>query len=392
MRRAAIAVLAAVAGTGAGVTAATALRDDTAVTVPPVVSAPTTAVPTVPVPTEGVLLAWVPGGLPVGFGELLAEDPAFVAATVVRGDIVQIQESRDARTAPVDAPGGGRTIPVDAIALDCGTWSAVAPLDDASALCGLEDDEALLGATSAELRGVGAGATITLAGGRTLRVAGIVDDAAVGAAELVVPIAGAAAAGITTERYALAVFEGDRAAAEARLQAMSDVPLRVRGPGETPWLRHGDAVLPQSLVKAVFGEFAAEPAGGGRLDLDPAWVAAHIVTVDLPLLGATQCHRAIVPALTAALAEIERRGLVGQLDRGVAGCWNPRTIAGSEQPSRHAFGVAFDLIPLPDDPSDVDAVVAVMERWGFAWGGRWVVPDPEHFEYVRRVGPPPARG
>jgi len=27
-----------------------------------------------------------------------------------------------------------------------------------------------------------------------------------------------------------------------------------------------------------------------------------------------------------------------------------------------------------------------MERWGFTWGGRWLVPDPAHFEYLR----PPA--
>jgi hypothetical protein len=24
-----------------------------------------------------------------------------------------------------------------------------------------------------------------------------------------------------------------------------------------------------------------------------------------------------------------------------------------------------------------------MERWGFTWGGRWLVPDPAHFEWVR---------
>ena len=28
-------------------------------------------------------------------------------------------------------------------------------------------------------------------------------------------------------------------------------------------------------------------------------------------------------------------------------------------------------------------VVEVMERWGFEWGGRWLVPDPMHFEFLR---------
>lgn len=90
-----------------------------------------------------------------------------------------------------------------------------------------------------------------------------------------------------------------------------------------------------------------------------------------------------MPALRGALGELEARQLSGPLQRGVAGCWNPRAIAGSEQPSRHAWGAAFDLVPLPTDPERLARVVEVMERWGFTWGGRWVAPDPVHFEYIR---------
>jgi hypothetical protein len=25
----------------------------------------------------------------------------------------------------------------------------------------------------------------------------------------------------------------------------------------------------------------------------------------------------------------------------------------------------------------------VMTRWGFTWGGHWLVPDPAHFEFLR---------
>jgi D-alanyl-D-alanine carboxypeptidase len=25
----------------------------------------------------------------------------------------------------------------------------------------------------------------------------------------------------------------------------------------------------------------------------------------------------------------------------------------------------------------------VFERWGFTWGGRWLVPDGMHFEFLR---------
>jgi hypothetical protein len=185
---------------------------------------------------------------------------------------------------------------------------------------------------------------------------------------------------VRTPRYVLASYQGDRAEAEARIRAaLPGVRMRVRGPGETPWLRHGDAVLPQSILKEQLGEFSARTGPGGALVLDQAWVAANLVSVDLPVLGRVRCHRSMVPALRAALAEIEARDLLGPIDRRASGCWNPRTIAGTNQPSRHAWGGAVDIVPFENDP----AVVDVFERWGFTWGGRWVSPDPVHFEYVR---------
>jgi hypothetical protein len=331
---------------------------------------PVPEVTTVPTPTAGLLLVWVPGGLPAELVAALGSEPSFGPVTVVAGDTVQLVSSADAGGAVVDAPGDGRTIPIDAVAVDCASWSALAPIVDATAVCALGPDDALLGETSAELRRLGPGSSV-------------VDDATIGAAELVLPRASAAAAGVDTDRYALVAFDGDRAAAEATVRSLTTVPMRVRGPGETPWLRHGDAVLPPSLLKSVFGEFSAAVRGGGALAVDPAWAASSLVTESVPLLGQVRCHGALLPALRGALGELEAAGLVGPLDRGVAGCWNPRTIAGTGQPSRHAWGAAFDLVPFPTDPDVVTSVVAVMERWGFTWGGRWVDPDPMHFEYLR---------
>lgn len=379
------AVVALVVGIGCGAAVTLAVGDDASdgFRPTPAVTEPA-PVTTVPVATDGVLLAWVPGGLPAAFVDGLRNEPSFSAVTVVLGDTVQLVRSTDADGVVVDAPEEGRTIPLDAVAVDCATWLAIAPIGDAAAVCGLAADEALLGATSAALRRVGVGGALTLLGGRVLRVAGIVDDTAVGAAELVVPSASGPATGIDTPRYALLAFEGDRGAAEQVVRSHSGAtPVRVRGPGETPYLRHGDAVLPQSLVKDVFGEFSASAGADGQLRIDPAWSARSLVTETLPLIGPTRCHVELVPALRGALGELEASGLVGPLQRGVAGCWNPRTIARTVQPSRHAWGAAFDLIPLPIDPEVVSDVVAVMERWGFTWGGRWVDPDPEHFEYVR---------
>jgi hypothetical protein len=132
-------------------------------------------------------------------------------------------------------------------------------------------------------------------------------------------------------------------------------------------------------VKEQFGEFSARVLPGGRLALDPAWEAANLETVDVPILGRVRCNRKLLPALRRALDELDARHLAPTIDHQASGCWNPRAIAGTDEPSRHAWGVAVDIVPFPDDPQVVD----VMERWGFTWGGRWVEPDPVHFEYVR---------
>ena len=318
-----------------------------------------------------VVLVWVPGGLPDGLVERLQGLPGVGSASVVLGD-----------TIPLAGVVRGFTVPVEAIAVDCASWSTFEPVHG-DAVCGLDDGEALLGATSARLRGAAVGDVLELGSGRRLTVAGVVPDEAVGAAELVVPAAGAAAAGVSVPRYVLLEHDGERSSVEAAIRAAAPgTLLRVRAPDEVDWFRHADAVLPQSAIKATFGEFGSRPASAGRLELDPAWRDTHLVTVELPVVGQVTCHRDVVSALRGALDEIADAGLVDRVDRSASGCWNPRPIAGTDQPSRHAWGVALDIVPAPDDPR----VVEVFARWGFTWGGDWLTPDPIHFEYVQ---PPP---
>ena len=70
-----------------------------------------------------------------------------------------------------------------------GGFARFASGTDRAALAGLGPGGALLGATSAELRRLGLGDTITLAGGLTVTVSGVVSDSAVGGAELVLDTA-----------------------------------------------------------------------------------------------------------------------------------------------------------------------------------------------------------
>ena len=371
------------------------VSDDAAVAPTAVVSsldrAPAAAGDLLPVRTDAdLLMAWTPGGLPAGFAEAVASLEPVVATTVVLGNTVDLVASRDPAGMPVDVPAAGMAIPLDAIAVDPATYPDFVPEADGQRFRGLFPGEALLGTTSAWLRGLSVGSQIDLAGGATVTVAGVVDDTLVGAAELVVSTLGADSLGIATPRYLLIQAEGERAPLEATIRSLADAagePVRVRAPGETPFLRSSDAVLPQALIKEVFGEFAyvPPPASADVFEQEPAWATEHLVLADVALLGPIRCHEALLPALQGAMAELAERNL-GHLVERFDGCVNPRLIAPGGSISRHAWGAAVDLnfsSNLRGQASiQDDRLVAVMERWGFVSGDDWLVPDPGHFEYV----------
>jgi hypothetical protein len=166
--------------------------------------------------------------------------------------------------------------------------------------------------------------------------------------------------------------------------------VQVRAPGETPYFRAGDAVLPPVLLKTLFGEFAGRPAPGrpGYVEVDPGWIRDHLVTTRIPPLGRVTCNRGIVFQLRGAMHELRSAGL-GDLIRSFHGCFVPRFI--NRDPtamiSHHTWGIAFDtnlVGNLYGDPPHQDPrLVRILEQWGFLWGGLFVVPDGNHFEYRR---------
>lgn len=337
-----------------------------------------------------VLLAWTPSRLDDGLATTAASLPAARAASVVRGGVVDLVGSRDMEGRVVDGLDAGWVIPLDAVAVAPADHAAFVPLADRATVAELGAGEALLGRTSAELRRLSAGGVIDLAGGQSVVVAGVVEDATIGGAELAVDLATGERIGLDRPRYLLIAYDGDRSAVEDRLRSAlaPGVSVRFRGPGETPFLRHGDAVLAQAQIKARFGEFSLRRRAGARaFDQDPRWQAEYIVTHDVPILGRVTCHRAIVPALVGALGEIEKAGLGGLVDQvSYDGCWNPRLVQPGAGVSRHAWGVAFDL-GFSSNPTGFESVqdpriVEVFRRWGFTSGDGWLVPDAGHFEFV----------
>ncbi|CAI9402256.1 M15 family metallopeptidase [Nocardioides sp. T2.26MG-1] len=151
------------------------------------------------------------------------------------------------------------------------------------------------------------------------------------------------------------------------------------------------AIVAGTIADAV-GIFRYTVLSGGHIAPDPGWVAAHIATEAVPILGNVTCNRLMYPQLKAALAQVQREGLADRIHPGeYAGCYYPRFIAGSTKLSNHAFGLALDL-NVPGNQrgtaGEIDRrVVEIFKYWGFTWGGDWAYTDPMHFEMNRLVRP-----
>ena len=343
--------------------------------------------PTIPIPVvvaPPLFLIWTPGGLPAGLGEQVAAIPGVESVSTVRSDLILIDSVYDSTRKAVEEPPEGWFFPVEAAAVDS-AFAELVPADWQATIAGLLIEDALLTETSAELRGIGVGAS--LSGRQSHRIGAVLPDAVLGGAELVMSAAAGEAARVTTPRYLLTTFVGERSDLETAVRSLlpAELPARIRTLGEAPFLRHGDAVLPQALIKETFGEFVIRPTPSGDTEFDPEWAAQNIVTTDFPLIGEARCHAVMAPQLASALAELERSNL-GFLIETFDGCFNPRFIAGSSLLSRHAWGAAIDLNYRANPTGQVTVqdprLVAVMEKWGFTWGGNWLVPDAAHFEWV----------
>ncbi len=345
-------------------------------------------------------LAWVPGGLPTGFGERVARLRGIVEVTTVAEDDVWLHRSWSGSGVEVDRPRAPFDIPIDAAAVRPASFARVLPPVDRDLAASLARGQGVLGASSAELRGLGPGAVMEFSTGVRVRIAAVLPDELVGAAELMVSRSTGARIGVRKDRYVLlrvkpSMRETSKGLARRLRHLLPqnlgvDRKVQVRAPGETPYFRAGDAVLPPVLLKALFGEFAARPAPGrpGYLKIQPSWIRAHIVTATVPLLGGVTCSRAIIPQLRGAMTELRRRGR-GSLVHSYDGCFAPKYV--NRDPtamiSHHAWGVAIDLNaatnPFGAAPHQDPRLVRVMERWGFLWGGTFLVPDGNHFEYRR---------
>jgi hypothetical protein len=360
---------------------------------PPGVLAAGAATPTVRPAVPATLLAWTPGGLPPGFARAAAVLPQVAHLVAVTSGTAWLTRSFAADGTIVDRPPAGLAIPLEVAGADLSGYAPFLAPADRALLPSLASGQAALGTSSATLRRLGPGGKLQF-GSTELTVAGVLPDASIGANEVFVSKATAVKLGLAVERYVLIDpapgASRDQVTAGVQSLLPSGTVAQIRSPGETPYFRQGDAVLPPVQMKLLFGEFAARPIAHGFLRIDPTWVASHITPADVPLLGQVRCNRALLPQLIGALTDIERQGLAALIhlsDSG--GCYSPHFI--SEDPtigiSHHTWGAAIEINVSSNRigraPHQDPRLVQTFERWGFTWGGDWIIPNGMLFEFVR---------
>jgi hypothetical protein len=161
-------------------------------------------------------------------------------------------------------------------------------------------------------------------------------------------------------------------------------PQGIRGPYATD---AGDL----SDSEAVLGPW------GDIYGRDIAEVRSRLVEVALPMTGDPEVtvwvHQAVLPALNAALANLEREEAAGnyyQIRQGDVSSFRPSTVTPKRYLSFHAVGAAID-INASTNPYRADNVLTTdMPDWfvkawtdaGWCWGGDWQeIKDPMHFSW-----------
>ncbi len=173
-----------------------------------------------------------------------------------------------------------------------------------------------------------------------------------------------------------------------------------------PW---GDALSPpgegddpgRARPKAFFAKMYGDCRKGEvRADLvDVAWLPSRTrTTVKVTRINGVAAKLAAVSAELDALPRSFDEFLLPP-----AGGYNCRDIAGTDQVSAHAYGIAIDVAVTRANywrwskPNASGArpwrnvipaeIVRIFEKHGFIWGGRWHHFDTMHFEYRPELKP-----
>jgi hypothetical protein len=327
---------------------------------------------------------------------LAAATQAGGAAVITEGATIGLYRiwrgSQVARSAPAGYRYGLATsaVPTDAVGRIMGRDVATV----------LGQNLVVLSQSSAALRGALVGDVFDLqngAGGVTpVRVGMIAPDAVVGGTELLMSPELFHALGYNRPDEVLIWGFSDRHTLDVRLAANGLVrpDVRIQHSWDPP---NPDSTLSQLQEKLSLGEFAYA-GSGDSITPDPTWRATYIFHYSWATYGGsinTYCNKVVDPAMRAALAEVNARGLGPTFDLSninrYGGCYGPRevrpaggTTGGSI--SRHSWGGAVDMNTVTNCMGCVPqmncTVVQIFRKYGFAWGGNFLTSDGMHFEWV----------
>lgn len=152
------------------------------------------------------------------------------------------------------------------------------------------------------------------------------------------------------------------------------------------------APLPTQAPTEDPGRARSEPLLKWLYGHDARAVESHLTRVDVfgTKLAVHQRVAGPLSRVLEHLAPVRERSDIRTVFSAMGGTYNPRTIAGTDRLSAHAFGIAIDLNTAVsrywrsaatyknEIPREV---VEAFESEGFIWGGRWHHFDTMHFEY-----------
>ena len=297
---------------------------------------------------------------------------------------------RELKATTTDA--GGEDHELDLLAVDPVAFRPLTPDVTAQSRAvweRLDDGDILVRHDVAHQLGLELGEHIELrgeSGSTSVRIGALAANGAPPFADVVVPFEVAANLGSPgVNALVISVAEQEPESLAERLEGLGDVELRRPPEPEQSTSRPTDSAV-------ELESFTYTSRGDGTIAIHGDWVQRNIVTVEIPRMGTTRCHRAMVPQLYAALQEIIDAGLYDHFKpEQFGGCWVPRHIMWN--PSRglsmHAWGLAIDFNVQDNwygqQPQMDPRIVEIFEKWGFQWGGHWSTPDGMHFEVERFV-------
>lgn len=361
---------------------------------------PTTS-PTADPEAPATWLAWVPGGLPEGFGAGVNAVTKVTSATTATAGVAWLSQVLDADGTVLGGPPAPYLFPLDVTGVES-DFAQFVPTSGRRVVASLDPGEGILSESAAARREVGAGATLQFDPGGAVTIVTTLPDEQMGGYELLVLRSTGEELGVTAERYVLFRTRAsvETGAAELASRFLQLIPLdapypevEVRPPGATRWLRANDRELPVSVLKGKFGEFAALPDPvGGSFELDPAWVQENLVSADIAVFGEVTCHRKALFLLKRAAQELESAAQ-GFLVADAGPCFDPD--ASATDPTGYltagVFGAAIQL-NVGDNEPGVEPVqppnlISTMTAWGFSWAGRDAYPQGALFSYRRPPKP-----